>query len=1001
VQHRVARVGRWTNLNGVTEFAPTVKQYGANANATWRWISERTPTTTMTVHRPLCELLRVRNSALFTAIQIAIREAERILPRTVATFSAGTAHDPTHTRTVEEIASLAFGRAFFDGLNDHELFLFILACHFHDLAMAGTEEDNESWEAKEQVRRDHHIRIGGILEERWKELGFEAKRDAEILGTICLGHRPVRDAAGVASWEDILETHVAGPGVVVRTRLLSAAIFAADELHIGGDRASARIQDFAQIQNRVSRIHWHRHRQVSGPAIVDGALRFDVRASTCESENDIRTEHLAKAFRAVRDFRIQIGKARIKCDIPTIVVQWDRAGLWRLLMLTHLADLTPRTVDEITEVLESAYARRRESMTVLAPLASELNDTPAERRTEAATAARHWITRNMLIGDGEGRFALSLADQSFAEFQRLLQEADEIDAMLLGFEKVEHWFALFRGAYGQRYASEKLVSKIAQRYHVVLDTNTGNSSVGNLITACPSACKVIESLNPFLSPLENQELVSLLAIAGTLADATRDPTVLLDAAVRRSLADTRASIDGLLSNKLRFLEELALVSALSLQEVEGLLVPSDAEIRETLGDGRSDEEKVTQVTFNQTILRGGACSSTYLPYLLLAQKKSGTQLNVVPTAASQLTVRVEGDAPADVKNRTDISMFSVGPGQPTRVFRDLPCEITVDDAASTVNLVAHGFTDERTPDCPILFRLNVPKPDEAGHKKGSMSIRMRPGLIRVRDAVTLLDADAMIARQGAKLVLTVMQGNDPIRMAFDPGQSFGFGFPISNECIAKLSTAQGNLPLPLLLSESEREQLSRVPVAELTAYIASLDQRDRCEKRIVTHCTLRRCDADGNVVRERCLEMFPGRIFNPPHVRYEPNAEPSTNSYVEWDAPSKVLSISFFVGDDPYVVEQKLTGWFTSLSGPFPIAYDKARPPSPMPRAVFAMEMHPHRENAWEVVIPVVLLVRPPSRHEELTGELLFWEHKGDEARAALIRERLSVLCPSESKETE
>ena len=189
-------------------------------------------------------------------------------------------------------------------LTDYELLFLALSCHYHDLAMAGTEADEATPDTRDQVRRDHAITIGTKISEKWAELGFENPDEAEILGEVCRGHRPYKDIDGHASWNDMGRFKIVGPDQSVRIRLLSALIYSIDELHIGADRAPKRTQDWRNIQNEEARRHWRRHQAIRGPArLPDGTVTYEIVCNTPGFEGDLRKNVLAKAMRAMRDLR--------------------------------------------------------------------------------------------------------------------------------------------------------------------------------------------------------------------------------------------------------------------------------------------------------------------------------------------------------------------------------------------------------------------------------------------------------------------------------------------------------------------------------------------------------------------------------------------------------------------------------------------------------------------------------------------------------------------------
>jgi hypothetical protein len=212
---------------------------------------------------PLVHALRSRDGGLADQAARLIGQSSRFLEYTLSTFPGGTDHTLRHTRTVEKIARMVLSDEFLAALSPHELFLLALACHYHDLAMAGTEADDRTAEGRDQVRRDHAIRIGDIIRQHWSDLGFENQRAAEVLGEVCRGHRPKKNAEGEANWDELNETEVLGPGLAVRVRLLSALIYAIDELHLGADRAPERVQNWRNIQDEESRRQWRRHQAVN------------------------------------------------------------------------------------------------------------------------------------------------------------------------------------------------------------------------------------------------------------------------------------------------------------------------------------------------------------------------------------------------------------------------------------------------------------------------------------------------------------------------------------------------------------------------------------------------------------------------------------------------------------------------------------------------------------------------------------------------------------------
>ena len=111
----------------------------------------------------LREALRSRNEQLWKQVESLVDRATPQLWHTWSTFQTGTKHTPEHTQAVEEIAGLLLSDDVVAELQDDEIAMLILACHFHDLGMAGTEADSATREGRDRVRKEHAISIGEVF----------------------------------------------------------------------------------------------------------------------------------------------------------------------------------------------------------------------------------------------------------------------------------------------------------------------------------------------------------------------------------------------------------------------------------------------------------------------------------------------------------------------------------------------------------------------------------------------------------------------------------------------------------------------------------------------------------------------------------------------------------------------------------------------------------------------------------------------------------------------
>ena len=445
----------------------------------------------MNTKHPLLNVLRSRNDSLGTRASQLIERALPLLKYTVSTFPSGTRHGPEHTTTVELIARMLLPDDFLSQLTDDELYFLVLACHYHDLGMAGTEADDRTAAGREQVRREHAVRIGERIKTEWKEFGFESENEAGILGEICRGHRPPKGGDGHASWDNLPAFGIISVNRPVRIRLISASIYAIDELHIGADRAPKRDQDWREIVDEEARRHWRRHQAIQGPvAVRPGILHFSVTAITPGFEEDLRRNVLAKALGAVRDFREQSNKDGIQTKPPGIGIQWIRDELWELLFLIAMADLKPRTREEIEADVMTAFGKF--PRTNLDELCIEQGSAEAELQAGIWSCIDKAITQNVLvpIANQIDHLILGVDERTSVDVFKKMKNADELDRLFWG-QYHAHWqIQFYVSGYGREYVRSLVFPSLHAAYGVNLATHSGGSPARSILESTPTAMRV-------------------------------------------------------------------------------------------------------------------------------------------------------------------------------------------------------------------------------------------------------------------------------------------------------------------------------------------------------------------------------------------------------------------------------------------------------------------------------------------------------------------------------
>ena len=228
------------------------------------------------------------------------------------------------------------------------------------------------------------------------------------MGEICRGHRPAR-SDGRASWDDLNEVQILGPGRSVRLRLLSAVVYASDELHIRADQCTDRVRYWKKIGSDDARPHWERHQEIVGPEVIKDCLAFDVRPRTIALEEDLRRHVLRKALLAVDDLKRFAEAAGLVAATRPVVIRWQRSLIWQLLTVRSLADEPPLSEQEIVERIVVAYQTAAQGNTDLADLCREENATAEEVKVQLGRTIGELVRLGQLSSDGSSppRYALA------------------------------------------------------------------------------------------------------------------------------------------------------------------------------------------------------------------------------------------------------------------------------------------------------------------------------------------------------------------------------------------------------------------------------------------------------------------------------------------------------------------------------------------------------------------------------------------------------------------
>lgn len=487
--------------------------------------------------------LHSRNLRLYAETIELIEKVTPLLWHSIGTFPSGTSHSPEHTLTVENIVSVLLPSDTLGGLTDDELQLLLLACHFHDLGMAGTEAENRSTESRDQARRDHAVRIGTLIREKWDVLGFRDQVVADILAEICRGHRP-RKSAARADWNDLRTREIIAPFRSVRIRLLSALIYAADELHLGADRAPMREQDWLRIEDLESRRHWRRHQQIVGPDLAGEVVQFQARPTGVEAEQDLRKNVFRKALSAVRDARSQMELDGLQPCLREIGVEWCRDELWRIFVIQVLSDQIARSIENLISGVRAKFVKATASFDALEGLYIEIDGGDAAIESRIARIIQDDITSGQLI-IADGPRDLYLLAPHGRPARRMFDAARsaDVDASLFGGAyAATNEISLLSSAYGKLFAHADVVPRVRAEFGIDLAVEPRESQLRDLLLASPTTVRLLNELNLPPSVLVRRHALRLLTLAGSAMDLVRNPEMILERPVRTALKDVSRTV---------------------------------------------------------------------------------------------------------------------------------------------------------------------------------------------------------------------------------------------------------------------------------------------------------------------------------------------------------------------------------------------------------------------------------------------------------------------------
>lgn len=204
----------------------------------------------------LLSLLRSRDEELYGRFLDIQEKAKPLLSYTQGKFPYYTPHDFFHSESVMENLNWIIPDKIKEDMNQHEIFLLLVAALLHDWGMVGKKDENP-----ELIREEHHIRTENNFEHLYETVRI-SYFEALIAGRIAKGHRKV-DLYSTEYDDKLL-----GNGIRIRQRFLSAILRVADETDITHSRTPEVIY-FSINPSEKSEDEFRKHLSISGIGQLD------------------------------------------------------------------------------------------------------------------------------------------------------------------------------------------------------------------------------------------------------------------------------------------------------------------------------------------------------------------------------------------------------------------------------------------------------------------------------------------------------------------------------------------------------------------------------------------------------------------------------------------------------------------------------------------------------------------------------------------------------------
>jgi len=884
---------------------------------------------------------------------------------------------------VELLAGWLLPDAVLEALNDDELALLIQACHFHDLGMAGTEADNRTAQGREQVRREHAVSIGDRIMQRWRDLGFRNETSAEVLALVCKGHRPLR-VDGTATWSNLPEIRILGPDRSVRVRLISAIVYAADELHIGEDRAPRREEEFNEIRSVESRRHWRRHQAVMGPTQSNGFLGFEGTVVSPGFECDLRIA-LKKAFNAVQELNSELAHAGIHSKVSQIRFTWNRKKTWELLVARQCSDLETHTKCELVEAVRDHFTTAIGHASDISSCCLEvpkLEDIDAE----ILEVVQDFIVRSYLIEE-DGSCRLSIDNRSARALFDAAREADSAEVILVDQVPTQYENFLLKSALGAVYLREYVIPEIQANLNV-RNLASADGQLTAILEASPTAARMLHMITPPPSVMVQNDLMLFASIAGSCADLVGDPEAILNEEYRGALTKLFELGGQRLPEFLNFIQELALIRGHTPSQVaEAAFILSNE------SDDAEPSENEGSASFGLTQSYPTTRPKWNIGYLILAASRSGTRVALSSSSLTQLTLRENSVEAKD--NVREIAEVSVGPSTPVPPERiTLRAKPELDPEKSRLTIVCSKLSSVEAEACWMSCVIKPPRQLSGETQPVDCTFSIIESEVAVGSLTEVSVVDKELRAGRWDIGLDLLGNEQKLLESVIVGKLLeGLDMKLAR----RLASSDPDLPYPVYLDLAMREDLLECSEDEFPARLkAALDECAANDLELVTFFIKYTNSKGEDYFEESCGTQHPSFRLSAPRLNGDRAAQETLET--AW-SEGRACRLESSFREDTETLAGELRMWLSEPSNPFPFQVGNNDLMFHYARTRLIITFGEVTDKRWYRHRQVVFQFRQLSRHEQYIIEREYWAAQKDDERAQLLTDLIKGSGPSSGAE--